>query len=85
MELIALVVSGGIAGWIAGKLLRGRGQGLVINVALGVTGGIIGAKLLAPFGIAPHGWPEQLAMAVLGAILLLSIIGLIRGRRRCSE
>lgn len=78
MELIALIVTGGLAGWIAGKLLRGEGYGFVINVVVGVIGGIVGGKLLALFRATPDGWLIELAVAVVGAVLLLAVINLVR-------
>ena len=78
MELIALIVTGGLAGWIAGRLLRGEGYGFVINVAVGVIGGVLGGKLLALFRVAPDSWLLELAVAVVSAILLLASINLFR-------
>lgn len=78
MELLALIVTGGLAGWVAGRLVRGEGYGFVVNVVIGVIGGIVGGKLLALFRVAPDGWLIELAVAVLGAILLLSLVNLVR-------
>jgi len=78
LELIALIVTGGLAGWIAGRLLRGEGYGFVINVAVGVVGGIIGGKALALFRVTPDDWLIELAVAVAGAVLLLALVNLVR-------
>ena len=78
MELIALIVTGGLAGWIAGRLLRGEGYGFVVNVVIGVIGGVVGGKLLGLFRVRPDGWLIELAVAVLGAILLLALVNLVR-------
>jgi uncharacterized membrane protein YeaQ/YmgE (transglycosylase-associated protein family) len=78
LELIALIVTGGLAGWIAGRLLRGEGYGFVINVVVGVIGGIVGGKLLALFRVAPDSWLIELAVAVAGAVLLLALVSLVR-------
>jgi uncharacterized membrane protein YeaQ/YmgE (transglycosylase-associated protein family) len=80
MELFALLVTGGLAGWAAGTLMRGAGYGLVVNILLGVIGGMIGGKLLALVGVAPKGWLLELAVAVLGAVLLLSLVTLVARR-----
>jgi uncharacterized membrane protein YeaQ/YmgE (transglycosylase-associated protein family) len=74
LELIALIVTGGLAGWIAGRLLRGEGYGFVVNVAVGVIGGIIGGKALALFRVTPDDWLIELAVAVAGAVLLLALV-----------
>jgi uncharacterized membrane protein YeaQ/YmgE (transglycosylase-associated protein family) len=78
LDLIALIVTGGLAGWIAGQLLRGEGYGFVINVVVGVIGGMVGGKLLALLRVTPDGWLIELAVAVAGAVLLLAVINLVR-------
>jgi uncharacterized membrane protein YeaQ/YmgE (transglycosylase-associated protein family) len=50
----------------------------VINVAVGVVGGIVGGKLLALFRVSPDGWLIELAVAVVGAVLLLALVNLVR-------
>jgi uncharacterized membrane protein YeaQ/YmgE (transglycosylase-associated protein family) len=50
----------------------------VINVVVGVIGGIVGGKLLALFRVAPDSWLIELAVAVGGAVLLLALVSLVR-------
>jgi uncharacterized membrane protein YeaQ/YmgE (transglycosylase-associated protein family) len=78
VELLALVVTGALAGWIAGVLVRGTGLGVVLNLLVGVTGGVLGGALLDLAGVAPRGWLADLAIAVLGAALLLLVLDLAR-------
>ena len=78
MEVVGLIVTGGLAGWIAGTLLRGAGYGLVVNIVIGVVGGIVGGKLSALLGVGHEGWLINLATAVIGALLLLSLLNLAR-------
>jgi uncharacterized membrane protein YeaQ/YmgE (transglycosylase-associated protein family) len=78
MEVVGLVVSGGLAGWIAGTLLRGAGYGLVVNIVIGVVGGIVGGRLFALLGVGQDGWLINLATAVVGAMLLLTLLNLAR-------
>ena len=86
MEVIGLIVIGGLAGWIAGTLVRGAGYGLVINIVVGVIGGIIGGKLFALLGITQDGgWLVRLALAVVGAVLLLALVNLAKRSPRQSE
>lgn len=83
LEVLGLVVTGGIAGWAAGQLMRGAGYGAVFNIVLGIIGGIIGGKLFALLGVATDGgWPLDLAMAVIGALVLLGLVNLVRRPRR---
>jgi uncharacterized membrane protein YeaQ/YmgE (transglycosylase-associated protein family) len=80
LEVIAIIVTGGLAGWIAAKLVHGSGYGLVVNVIVGIIGGVIGGKLFALLQIPSGGWLVELAMAVLGAVLLLGFVNLARRR-----
>jgi uncharacterized membrane protein YeaQ/YmgE (transglycosylase-associated protein family) len=79
-EVIAIIVTGGLAGWIAARLVRGAGYGLVVNVMVGIIGGVIGGKLFALLDMPVGSWFVELAMAVLGAILLLGLVHLLRPR-----
>lgn len=80
MEVLGLLISGALAGWLAAKVVRGAGYGLVINVALGIIGGIVGGKVFALLGIPADGWLTSLAIAVVGAVMLLTLIHLLRKR-----
>lgn len=78
LEVLSLLVTGGLAGWVAGTLMRGSGFGVVVNIVLGIIGGVVGAKLFALVGVPVEGWPMELAMAVVGALALLALVGLVR-------
>jgi uncharacterized membrane protein YeaQ/YmgE (transglycosylase-associated protein family) len=79
-EVILLLVSGAIAGWAAGRIMRGRGFGVVVNVLLGIAGGLLGGWLAAIAGIAGEGWTADIVTAMLGAVVLLAVLDLIRPR-----
>jgi uncharacterized membrane protein YeaQ/YmgE (transglycosylase-associated protein family) len=73
------MITGAIAGWIAGVLIRGAGYGLVVNIVVGVVGGVIGGKLRDLLGLGTDGgWLIKLALAVVGAVLLLALVNLAR-------
>ncbi len=78
LELLALLITGAIAGWVAGILMRGAGFGLVVNVIVGIIGSVIGGKLFALLGFRDEGWLVELAMAVVGAVVLLALVNLLR-------
>jgi uncharacterized membrane protein YeaQ/YmgE (transglycosylase-associated protein family) len=80
LEVVAIIVTGGLAGWIAARLVRGAGYGLVVNIIVGIIGGVIGGKLFALLDVPVGSWFVELAMAVLGAILLLGLVHLLRPR-----
>jgi uncharacterized membrane protein YeaQ/YmgE (transglycosylase-associated protein family) len=78
VEVVGLIVTGALAGWIAGTLMRGAGFGLVVNIVIGTVGGIVGGKLFALLGVVPDGWLVNFALAVVGAMLLLTLLNLTR-------
>ena len=78
-SLIVWLIVGGVAGWLAGLIVRGYGFGIIGNIAVGVVGAFIGAWLLAKLGIhVGDGLIGTLVGATLGAIVLLIIIGFFR-------
>jgi len=86
MSLIAWVVLGLIAGFIASKLVNKRGEGMLLDIVLGVVGAIVGGWLFNQFGSAGvtgfNLW--SLMVAVVGAVLLLLAWHAIRGSKRRS-
>jgi uncharacterized membrane protein YeaQ/YmgE (transglycosylase-associated protein family) len=73
---IGWIVIGGIAGWLAGKLMKGGGFGIIVNVLLGIVGSVVGGWLFGLAGITAAGIVGSLASATVGAIVLLAIVGL---------
>ncbi|WP_137817952.1 GlsB/YeaQ/YmgE family stress response membrane protein [Pseudomonas sp. 2FG] len=79
MSLILFLIIGAIAGWIAGKLMRGGGFGLVGNLVVGIVGAVIGGHLFSYLGVSAGGGViGSLLTAVIGAVVLLFIVGLIK-------
>lgn len=72
---ISYLVIGAIAGWIAGKVVKGGGSGLLMNMVIGVVGALIGGFLLSFFfDTAAGGWWFTLFTAVLGSVILLWVV-----------
>lgn len=78
MGIIAFLVIGALAGWIAGKLMKGRGFGLLGNIVIGIVGSVIGGFVFGLLGISAGGFVGSLVMATVGAALLLYIVSLLR-------
>lgn len=78
MHLIGFLLIGLVAGWLAGKIIKGRGFGLVGNLVVGVVGSFLGGWLLGVFGFAFGGTVGSLVTATIGAVVLLFIVGLIK-------
>jgi len=79
--LIGWIIIGLLAGWLAGKLSRGRGFGCIVDVILGLIGAVIGGWIFSKLGIVTFGFLGSLAAATLGAVLLVTIARLFAGGR----
>ncbi len=81
-NLIAWIIVGFLAGWLAATVSRGGGFGCLGNTAIGLAGAIIGGLLFSALGIeGTAGFFGSIIIASIGAALLLVIGGLIGGRR----
>lgn len=70
---IAWIIIGLIAGWLSGKVTRGRGFGCIANILLGLIGAVIGGWIFSRLHIEAWGFIGSLAAAVVGAVVLVSI------------
>lgn len=79
MHIIFWLIIGGLAGWIAGQLMRGGGFGLIGNIIIGIVGAVIGGWFFSLLGLSSDGgWIGSLVTATVGAVILLFIVGLIK-------
>src|SRR5580658_4068527 len=76
------IIIGLIAGWLAGKISRGRGFGCITDIILGVVGSFIGGWIFIRLGIFGGGFLYSLAAATVGAVLLVLIAHLFSGGGR---
>jgi uncharacterized membrane protein YeaQ/YmgE (transglycosylase-associated protein family) len=77
--LIAWLIIGAIAGWLAGILVKGGGFGLIVDIIVGIVGAFIGGWLAGVLGISVGGgWISSIITAIVGAVILLFIIRLFR-------
>lgn len=77
--LVAWLFLGLVAGWLAGKLSRGRGYGCITDIILGLIGSFIGGWVFTKLGIFGGGFIYSLAAATLGAVILVAIVHLFTG------
>jgi uncharacterized membrane protein YeaQ/YmgE (transglycosylase-associated protein family) len=88
VELIGWLILGGAAGWLAGKLVHGSGNGILVNVLIGIVGAVIGgwlASLVLGVQVMEGFNVATFAVAVVGAVLLLGLANLLgMGRRRAG-
>ena len=78
---ISYIIIGAIAGWLAGKIVKGSGSGILMNIVIGIVGALIGGFLLSFFlDTAGGGWFFTLFTAVVGSVILLWLVGLVQKR-----
>jgi len=80
---LGAIIIGGIAGWIAEKIMHAN-HGLLTNIILGILGALILNAILALLNISLGGWIGQLIVAVVGACLLIGGYRAIRGGHRAA-
>lgn len=80
MSIIAWIVLGLIAGFIASKIVDRHGQGVMLDIVLGVVGAVIGGWLFSAFGGAPVTGLNiySILVAIVGAVVLLLIVNAFR-------
>ncbi|MDP2814971.1 MAG: GlsB/YeaQ/YmgE family stress response membrane protein [Erysipelotrichaceae bacterium] len=69
------LITGFIAGLLAGKILRGRGYGLLGNIIIGLFGAYIGGSL---FNLNASGWFGELLVSTVGAVVFLWVLSLFK-------
>lgn len=79
VSILAAIIIGVLAGWIAEQVM-GRKHGLLTNLVVGVVGAFLGAFIAGMLGIGFAGFWGSLAVSAVGAILLLAILGAMRRR-----
>lgn len=83
MSILGWIVLGLIAGFIGSKVVNKRGEGLILDIVLGIVGAIVGGFLFMQFGAAGVTGFNLYSMfvAVIGAIVILVLYHAIFGRR----
>jgi uncharacterized membrane protein YeaQ/YmgE (transglycosylase-associated protein family) len=77
--IIAWLVIGAIAGFLAGKIVEGGGFGLIVDIIVGIVGAVIGGYLAGVLGISiGGGFISSIIVAVIGAVILLFLLRLIK-------
>jgi uncharacterized membrane protein YeaQ/YmgE (transglycosylase-associated protein family) len=78
VAIIGFLIIGLLAGWLAGNIMKGRGFGLIGNLVVGVVGALIGGFLFRLIGLASTNVIGSLITAVVGAVVLLLIVGFLK-------
>jgi uncharacterized membrane protein YeaQ/YmgE (transglycosylase-associated protein family) len=86
MGILAWLVVGLIAGWLASRVMRGGGYGLIGDIIVGIVGALIGGFLATTFLKMPNPVSginvTSILVAFVGAVILLAILRAVSGRRR---
>jgi uncharacterized membrane protein YeaQ/YmgE (transglycosylase-associated protein family) len=83
MSILAWLVLGLIAGFIASKIVNHSGSGVLLDIVLGIVGAMVGGWLFATFGAMPVTGLNLYSMlvAVVGAVVVLVVYHALFGRR----
>ncbi|EKX88687.1 GlsB/YeaQ/YmgE family stress response membrane protein [Alloprevotella sp. oral taxon 473] len=76
--MIGSIIIGILAGYIASKIQKGEGSGCLINLFLGVLGGVIGNFLFSLAGFSINSIVGELISSIVGAVLILWIFSRLR-------
>ena len=79
-SLIVILFVGLVAGWLAGKIVRGTGFGIIGDILIGIAGAFV-ASVVFPklhLNLVPTGLPTEILYSAIGAIVLLLIVRLVR-------
>ncbi len=82
--IIAWIVVGLLAGWMAGVVMRGGGYGILGDVLVGLVGSCIGGFLFSFFVDGVMGFWGSILVAFLGACVLIAIVRAVSGTRRLA-
>lgn len=77
-NLIWWAVVGLISGWAAGRIMKGGGYGVVMDIVLGIIGAVIGGWLLGIVGIQAGGFIGTIIVAIIGAVFLIWITRMLK-------
>jgi uncharacterized membrane protein YeaQ/YmgE (transglycosylase-associated protein family) len=70
--LLGWIIIGIIAGWLTGKLMRGAGYGILMDLFLGLVGAVVGGWIFGLLGLHSYGFIGSLTTATVGAIILVA-------------
>jgi uncharacterized membrane protein YeaQ/YmgE (transglycosylase-associated protein family) len=79
--ILVILLVGLIAGWLAGKIVRGTGFGIIGDILVGICGALVASYLFPRLGFhLGTGLVSEILYSAIGAVVLLLIVRLLRGR-----
>ncbi len=89
LNILVTALIGGVAGWLAGLLVQGRGFGTIGNIIIGLIGGVLGGIIVRFVNqntnldfTVPANWIGQIMVAFIGSVALLFVVRLLFGGSR---
>jgi uncharacterized membrane protein YeaQ/YmgE (transglycosylase-associated protein family) len=85
--IIAWIIIGVVAGFITGKLMKGSGYGVFMDMVVGLVGALIGGFLSSQLGMgsaSDHGLVGSIIIAVIGAVILTLVVRLLTRNRKAN-
>ncbi|MCK1481158.1 putative membrane protein YeaQ/YmgE (transglycosylase-associated protein family) [Bradyrhizobium sp. LB1.3] len=81
--LLVILFVGLVAGWLAGKVVRGTGFGIIGDIVVGIAGALVASFLFPKLGIhIGTGLISEIVYSAIGAVILLLVVRLVRGGGR---
>ena len=78
-SILVILFVGLVAGWLAGKIVRGTGFGIIGDILVGIAGALVASLLFPKLGIAiGTGLVREIIYSAIGAIILLLVVRLVR-------
>ena len=77
-SVLAWIIIGAIAGWLAGVLVKGYGYGVIGNIVIGILGAGVAGLLAPSLGLHTETIGGNIVASLLGALVLLFLVGLVR-------
>ena len=82
-SIIVILFVGLVAGWLAGKIVRGTGFGIIGDILIGIAGALVASLLFPKLGIhLGTGLVSEIIYSAIGAVILLLVVRLVRGGGR---
>ena len=78
MHILIWIISGILAGWLTGLIMKGRGYGVLGDLVIGTLGGVLGGWIANQIGISTTNWLGNIGVAVAGGVILVIILRIFR-------
>ncbi len=75
---LGFLLMGGIIGWLAGLIVKGRGFGIIGDIVIGIVGAVLGGWLFGMLGLTSYSTAGAFITALIGAVILVVITRFIR-------